>query len=359
MRFEAETEPLAFAERFLELHGAAVEKRESTLEALLPEALSALLETPEHIFISADSESGADSDRRYSIAYGTPLLDRMIGGALSKIPLAGCRLEFDYVKSGGFHRLLDEQMTFYGAAASIETVAEVFANYLLLIVRYTAQSDEQKEGLLPMVFNADTGSFVPEMTQALDAAQCQAVYAPPEKDALRNIARLGEAVEQTARRLVEEELVSFRLSMARRFKRDLANLVEYYIGLEQEMLKALEKPGLSDNARRDRQSKIDGLPSELANKRDDLLKKYSVKVRLKPAAAMQIRTPARRIICRLSIGRQTRQFFLTYNPVTRRIDPPVCSRCHSPIFHIHFEGALEALCFDCRGGTSAQGRKRT
>lgn len=359
MRFEAETETLAFAERFLELHGAAVEKRDATLEAILPEALSALLDAPEHIFISAENESGPDSDRHHVVAYGTPLLDRMIGGALNKIPFAGCRLEFDYVKSGGFRRLLDDQLAFYGAVASIETVAEVFASYLLLIVRYTAQSDEQKEGLLPMVFNADTGSFVPEMAQALDTAQCRTVYAPPEKDALVSIARLGETVEQTARRLAGEELESFRLSMARRFKRDMANLVEYYTGLEQEMLKALEKPGLSDNARRDRQGKIDGLPSELAGKRDDLLKKYSVKVRLQPAAAMQIRTPARRIICRLSIGRQTRQFFLTYNPVTRRIDPPLCSRCHSSISHIHFEGALEPLCFDCRGGTSAQGRKRT
>jgi hypothetical protein len=63
---------------------------------------------------------------------------------------------------------------------------------------------------------------------------------------------------------------------------------------------------------------------------------------------MQIRTPAKKIACRLSIGRQSRQFFLTYNPVTRKPDPPPCTRCRTPITHIHFDDSLALVCFACK-----------
>src|SRR6056297_3127966 len=105
MKSEAETDPLDFAQRFLELGGAAVEKNGPDMEALLPEKLRVLLDVPEDIRICGNNENIADSYKHYTVAYGTPLLESIISGALEKIPLAGCRLEFDYVKSGGFQRL--------------------------------------------------------------------------------------------------------------------------------------------------------------------------------------------------------------------------------------------------------------
>jgi hypothetical protein len=218
----------------------------------------------------------------------------MIGAALEKIPLAGCGLEFDYVKGGGFDRLIDEQLTFYGAVAAVETVAEVTAEYVFVACRYTAQSDEQKEGLLTMAFNADTGGFVPEMTELLDTAGCRSVFTVPAAAARDTILSLADHVEQTARRLVADQLEPFRTSMNRRFKRDIANLNEYYQSLEQEMQNSLEKSGLSESARSDRKTKIKAIPAELASKSYDLFKKYSIKVRLQPTAAMHIRTPAKK-----------------------------------------------------------------
>lgn len=348
MKSDASLEPLDFAQRFLQLHGAAVEREGPAVEALVPEPLQALLDTPEHIRVSDDPAIAAHSRNGYPVTDGSPLLERMIGKTLEAVPLAGCRLEFDYVKSGGFERLLEEQLTFYGAKATIETVADVSAGYLLLSCRYTAQSDEQKEGLLSMAFNPDTRGFVPEMAEALDSAVCRKVFAEPNTDVQETLAALSGAIEQAARRLLEERLEPFRAAMNRRFQRDIANLCEYYQSLEQEMQKNLEKPGLSESARNDRQAKIDALPSELASKKDDLYKKYSIKVRLQPTAAMLIRTPAKKIACRLSIGRQSRQFFLTYNPVTRKPDPPTCTRCRTPLTHIHFDDSLAPVCFSCK-----------
>jgi hypothetical protein len=348
MKSDTQAKPLEFAGRFLQLHGAAIEQHGPLVEALIPEELRILLDAPEHIRISEDITSASETGKDFLVTYGAPILERMIGAALEKIPLAGCGLEFDYVKGGGFDRLIDEQLTFYGAVAAVETVAEVTAEYVFVACRYTAQSDEQKEGLLTMAFNADTGGFVPEMTELLDTAGCRSVFTVPAAAARDTILSLADHVEQTARRLVADQLEPFRTSMNRRFKRDIANLNEYYQSLEQEMQNSLEKSGLSESARSDRQTKIKAIPAELASKSDDLFKKYSIKVRLQPTAAMHIRTPAKKIVCRLSIGRQTRQFFFTYNPVARKLDPPSCTRCRKSISHIHFNDRLEPVCFGCR-----------
>ncbi len=348
MRPDKEAEPLDFAMRFLQANGAAVEKTGSAAEALIPENLRAMLETPEHIRISEDTEEEAGEGANYTVTYGAPILERMIGSALETIPIAGCRLVFDYIKSGGFARLMEEQIRFYGAAAAIETIADVAEEYMIAACRYTAQSDEQKEGLLTLAFKADTGCLVPDMAEALAAGSIRAVFAAPGRDAEQKAASLGEHIEQAARALLEDRLEPFRKSMNRRFQRDIANLEEYYSSLEQEMRNSLDNPGLSENARKDRQAKIDGIPAELESKKQDLFKKYSIKVRLRPAALMQIRTPAKKIACSLSIGRQNRQFFLTYNPVTRAIDPPACSRCRRPLSHIHFNSSLQPVCMGCK-----------
>ncbi|MBS3810137.1 MAG: hypothetical protein KGY38_08290, partial [Desulfobacterales bacterium] len=322
---------------------------DSAIEALLPEQLRTLLDVPEHIRISEDGANNAeDRDDHYTVTYGAPVLERMIGKTLETIPVAGCRLEFDYIKNGGFDRLLEDQLTFYGAAAAIETVAPVTAEYVLVSCRYTALSDEQKEGLLTVVFNTDTGGRVPAMAEPFDTGRFRTVFIRPDTDVKHKILPLAEAIEHSARGLLEDRLAPFHASMNRRFQRDIANLEEYYSSLAAEMEKSLEKPGLSESARIDRQAKIDAIPAELAGKKEDLLKKYSIKVRLEPAAAMYIRTPAKKILCRLSIGKQRRQFFLTYNPVTRSIDPPPCTICKKPISHIHFNSRLEPVCHGCR-----------
>ncbi len=337
-----------FAARFLQFHGAALEKEEADIEALIPDHLRALLNVPEHIRISGDSTGEEENANQYMLTYGAPILEQMIATAMQSIPLLGCRLEFDYVKNGGFQRLMDEQLTLYKAVASVESAADVKTEYAILTCRYIAQSDEQKEGLLSVAFNMETGAFVPAMVEQLDNCTGRIVFKNPEKIEPCSLSSIESNIEKNTRKLLEERLEPFRHSMNRRFKRDIKNMAEYYKSLETEMRNSLNNPVLSENGRADRQAKIDALPAELASKIDDLFKKYSIKIRLKPNAIMRIQTPAKKIVSKLSVGRWSRQFFLTYNPVTRAIDPPACHQCDKPITHIHFNADLEPVCFDCR-----------
>jgi len=112
---------------------------------------------------------------------------------------------------------------------------------------------------------------------------------------------------------------------------------------------SLTRAGLSDRLVQDRKEKIALLPEELARKRQDLVMKYSIRVKLIPCAALFMRTPAVRILCDLSVERQKRSVSLTYNPMTRALDPLVCEGCSRSITNVLFCSRRHLLCSCCEG----------
>ena len=349
MSFESDQDLEHFVCRFLETHGAVLEKNSKGYEALLPESLSRLLETPEYIYINKDStDTDPGSGHVYSINYGSHLLEKMVNAACTQVPLLACHLEFDYIKSAGFGKLINEQFSLSGCVGRVESTAKIKTEYLSLTCRYTAQSDEQKEGIVSLIFNLETGALVPHMLTSLPAAAIS--YRTEEETAAwgdRQIKVIIERVKREMKESITEEIGPFQESMTRRFRRDVTNLEEYYAGLKEEMGKSLERPGLSDQLIKDRQEKIALLPDELARKKDDLFKKYSIKVKVELCTAMLISTPAIKILYKASIGRKRKDFSLIYNPVAKSVDPLVCHGCGRSTTSIHFGDRLHLLCPAC------------
>lgn len=353
MSFELDQDLEHFARRFFESHGAVFEIHDKRFEALLPERLSGLLETPEHIHINringgAAPESDFRSVEAYSVNYGSHLLEKMVNAACCEVPLLACQLEFDYLKTQGFSRLIKDQFSFNASVGRVESWAKVKSEYLFLTCRYVAQSDEQKEGLLDFMFNLETGAHVPNMIHALSAVarkfEANGKMASCRNGKIRQIVRW---VEKQTKAAIREEIRSFQESMSRRFRRDVTSLEEYYASLREEMEKSLERPGLSDQLIKDRKEKIALLPDEIARKKDDLYKKYGIKVKVEPCAAMLIKTPAIKILFRASISRKNKDFSLIYNPVTKSVDPLVCQSCGLSATSIFFCEKLHMLCPRC------------
>jgi len=349
MSFEPDQELEHFVCRFLETHGAVLEKNRKGFEALLPESLSGLLETPEYIRINKGSpDTGPESGHAYSINYGSHLLEKIVNAACAQVPLLACQLEFDYLKSAGFEKLINEQFSFFGAVGKVEGTAKIKTEYFFLTCRYIAQSDEQKEGLVSLIFNLETGAFVPHMAHMLSSAVRD--YKTGGKTAAwgdKQIKEIMEWVRKQTKESIAEDIGPFQESMTRRFRRDVANLEEYYAGLKKEMEQSLERPSLSDQLIKDRKEKIALLPDELARKKDDLFKKYSIKVKIEPCSAMLISTPAIKILYKASIGRKRKNLSLIYNPVTKSVDPLVCQGCGRSTTSLYFCDRLHLLCPTC------------
>lgn len=336
-----------FVKGFLACHDAVVDELPDGLEALLPESLASGLETAEHLRLHFDEDTSENGE---IISYGAPLLEKMVAAACSAVPVTACRLEFDYLKGAGFDRLVDECFSFVGARGQVNNQGRTLTDYLRLTLRYTAQSDEQKMGLLSLILNTETGVFVPEMDPALGLVSRQPVL--ERRDEILSGSRLEllkARIDRLARQQAAEEIASFVNSMQRRYQRDSANLDEYYQGLVREMENSLTRAGLSEQSILERREKIAALPQELARKKDDLCKKYSVRVTLEPVAAMLIRTPVVKILYRLAIGRQHRELTLIYNPVTRTLDPLPCEGCGTNLRVARFCDHQRLLCPACRG----------
>lgn len=345
MNSESNKELEEFAYKFLENQGAVLERNERGFEALLPENLSEVFGTSEHININTGSDP--ESEGVYSINYGSSLLEKMVDAVCGDVPLLACQLQFDYLKREGFDSLIQEQFFFSKSVGKTESRAKINTAYIFLTCRFTAQSDEQKHGLLSLVFNLETGAYIPHMAELFSAAGKN--FIPLQKPVWKDgqLEMVMKCIKEQSKGILMDELNSFHETMTRRFRRDVANLEEYYHALEKEMEKNLERHSLSEELVKERREKIGLLPDELERKRDDLFKKYSIKVNVEPCAVMLINTPAVIVLYNIFIRRTRKNVSLIYNPVTKALDPLVCQGCGKSITNIYFCNHLHLLCSMC------------
>lgn len=340
-----------FVCRFLENSGALLEKRNHGVDVLLPRELAQSMDVAEYIRVVTEAETEQDTFQ-YPVHFGSPLLDRTLTMAASKPSLAECELKFHYIKKSGFDRLLRDQFTFYKATGEISSVAEFRTRYILLTCKYLAQSDEQKEGLLNIPLHEETGAFVPELEQLLPHQEKDFSASRRHSFTRSQIDRLMVFARPCISEAVEEKTIDFRKSMNRRFLRETAGLEEYYQALADEMKQSLNRTGLSDRGRAAREEKISLIPQELAHKKKDLFNKYGVKVRVSLSAVLVIVTPAVRIHLNAKAGNVKKMLLMTYNPITKSIDPLVCESCKRSMYQIGFCKNMHLVCTHCNANDS-------
>jgi hypothetical protein len=345
--------PARFMYRFLESRGAAIEKTDNGYHAMLTEELCSALNVPEYIHIQAALspdrvESDRDQARVYPVHYGAPLLDQAIAMACHKAPLLFYRLHAGYLKSQGFDKLIEEQFRFSNAVGRVESHAVVQTEYLIVTCWYSARSDEQKEGLVTLAFNLETGAIIPGVEKLLHLMDREVAYdAHAASDKEERIKTILPLMAPAFTQLIHSDIAAFQESMNRRFRRDVESLNAYYGSLKQEMENSLRRPGLSSQLIAEREEKIRLIPEELAQKRDDLYKKYSVKIKVHPCAMIHIKVQAVKVRHALSVGKSGKTLSLLYNPITKAMDPLVCDGCGCATFFCSFCGRFHLLCPAC------------
>ncbi len=327
---------LDFTRRFFENNGAALENNNGMTEILIPEKIHTALGVKEYISLTPDL-----------VQFGNPFLDKIISMAGKDVPLVHIDLKFHYIKTQGFGNLIKEQFEFHKCRHKITGTGETMARYIILICKYTAQSDELKQGLVDFSFNLDTGAFVPGMHELMDSmdkeyrTESAAGYSENEID------KIYDMVNIYGHDVIAVKLDDFIRRMNRRFKRDIRSLDEYYNALGKEMEESLLRTGISPGAVKDRKEKIAMLPRELAAKKEDLLNKYSIKIDFTPVAAMAIATPCIKIFSSLISGQERYDIAMSYNPVTKKADPVVCQSCKISTYSFGICSNMHINCPDC------------
>jgi len=338
----SDPELFSFSVQLLEKNGGLVEQRSDHLLTLLPPHLARSLELPE------EAQLGGDG---VPLLYGSPLLDRLIHLATCDVPIAYGQVEIDYLKKAGFEQVIGQDLSFIDGQAHMISRGEARTSYMVLVCHYVALSDERKEGLVQVGVHEASGALVPDLEERLAAFQLQ--FFEPGKVPPHFPVHLEQALScglKSARTRTETELSDFFSSMRRRLRRDVGNTREYYEALKKEMEDSLARRNLTDAQRQERMGKIRELPQETANKIADLEHKYRVQVTLTGCAALRFIVSVVQVMVGIKYRKFQRTARVTWNPITRHLDPLVCERCQGTIRTVYLrekDSQILLLCRSC------------
>jgi len=333
----------------LALCGAALEKNGERLEALLPEEVSRKLSLPELAVLCFDAENSHRDGEL--ITYQSDIVDRLFELMQDTGNHVSLTLKDLYLKQGVEAAAAKHFKVLNGLGRALAS-HEQYLPYALINFKYTAVSDEKKEGLVSTVINECTLARVSgaawelHLTQAEARAQTVDLPCQPFDDVYR-------AACHSVQPIIQKELSDFRKSLNRRLHRDIRRLTEYYADLVKEIRRKIERRGLEGKEREHEESRIRATELELQHKIADQRGKYALKVHAEPVNMLRFFLPVKVADFEVRFSKSTRAIPLVWNPLLKDFEPVTCESCHSGLDSFwlceHKLHHVCTSCFKCRG----------
>jgi hypothetical protein len=323
-----------FVSEVLEMQGSAVEAVEPDgLEVLAPEPLRAVMGWPELVRLGFGAELPAGAT---AVGFEGDWLDRF--GAL--LGDRGRWAERQFVLPGPpprIHdpaRLLDHAIEFPNAVWRLQEVSAAWTRCLLLAFRYTAVSDEKREGLVWLAFNQGTGAvidaFAPRLRSLLVA---DAEWQVPDPEVRRAAGPAWDAsvldgrVKPLIKHSVRNEVEPFLRTMRRRLDRDRNRIHQYHSDLHllaQKKLAALAGSAgeKAENDRKREMLRVAAIEREYAAKLGDLRHNYALRVSVEWVQGLELFVPVQRFQVLVKRRKGERLMRLDWHPAVRLMEPP-------------------------------------
>jgi hypothetical protein len=323
-----------FVSEVLEMQGSAVEAVEPDgLEVLAPEPLRAVMGWPELVRLGFGAELPAGAT---AVGFEGDWLDRF--GAL--LGDRGRWAERQFVLPGPpprIHdpaRLLDHAIEFPNAVWRLQEVSAAWTRCLLLAFRYTAVSDEKREGLVWLAFNQGTGAvidaFAPRLRSLLAA---DAEWQVPDPEVRRAAGPAWDAsvldgrVKPLIEHSVRNEVEPFLRTMRRRLDRDRNRIHQYHSDLHllaQKKLAALAGSAgeKAENDRKREMLRVAAIEREYAAKLGDLRHNYALRVSVEWVQGLELFVPVQRFQVLVKRRKGERLMRLDWHPAVRLMEPP-------------------------------------
>jgi hypothetical protein len=325
-----------FAAELLEREGAAIEPIEpDELEAVVPEHLRRALSLPEFARLGFGA---ASRDGAMRISLEGEWLDRFgaLLGERGRCAERQLSLPDNVYAPGDPERLLDRALDLPNASWRLHGSGWTWTRCRLLAFRYTAVSDEKREGLVWLGFNEGTGAALDgEVLRRLRAYLETAEWLAPEPsvrgaaEAVLDGDGLKARVESLVAHRVRRDLEPFLATMRRRLDRDCARIHQYHNDLRraaQVKLGALEK-AQGEKAESDRKReilRIKATEREYAAKLNDLRHNYALRVNVGWTQALTLFAPVYRYELLIKRRKGERIMRIDWHPSIRTIEPAPC-----------------------------------
>jgi hypothetical protein len=246
-------------------------------------------------------------------------------------------------------RVLDRVLDLPNATWRFQGMSATWTRCLMLAFRFTAVSDEKREGLIWLGFNLGTGALISDILARLRPALAQMPDWHVPNRATRDAAGAGwssaDKFTQSAQaglratlaarlhplldRQVRESMEPFLRAMRRRLERDRNRVHAYHDDLRNaslERLAALAHAG-GERAEADRRRetlRVEAIEREYRAKLDDLRRNYALRVTVEWVQALDLYVPVQRFEVLIRRRKGERMVRLDWHPLVRTAELPLC-----------------------------------
>lgn len=324
-----------FVADLLVRNGAAVELVDSReLEVLSPPSLQRALRCPELARFGFAGERSRDA---IQVGLEGDWMERL-GGLLhdeGRWSAREVRLD-DIAAPSDPQRVLERALSLPNAICRLQGVTQAWTRCLILTFRYTAISDEKREGLIWLGFNTGTGAIINDLLASWRSTlQQMPAGEAPHPATVQAAGRRwpSAAIEAKLRPLIDhrvrEEIEPFLRAMHRRLARDCQRVHAYHDGLHGTAggrLAALShaEGERADADRRRQTMRLAAIEREYHAKLDDLRHNYMLRVTVEWVQALELYIPVQRFDVLIRRRKGERVIQLDWHAPIKVAEAPLC-----------------------------------
>jgi hypothetical protein len=233
-------------------------------------------------------------------------------------------------------QVLDRALDLPNAVWRFHGMTATWTRCLILTFRYTAMSDDKREGLIWLGFNTGTGAVINDLLPQLRAtlAQVPDWRAPDSGTVLAAGSRWDAAAAQPRLRAlvdrqVRDEIEPFLRAMRRRLARDRDRVHafhdELYRASHRRLAALSDAKGERLEADRQRETmRLQAIEREHRTKLDDLRRNYALRVAVEWVQALELYVPVHRLEVLIRRRKGERLIRLDWHPLVKAAEPPLC-----------------------------------
>jgi hypothetical protein len=323
-----ERKPLkSLVREVLEIGGCLVEENGDLLEVVMTPEIAGKLGLKEHellYFSPQDSQNG-----RF-ISYSSEILDSISHLMEDKGHFCKVHLPRLYLKKERLEQIISQKLSLANAVVRSSQAVERTVSYLLLHFKYSALSEEKKEGIIPVVVNELTLASPREMMSALLKGYYEGSHKEWKVEVRRSLEEVFSAACKVAEYEIRRDLSHFVRRLDRRLNKDVIRLEEYYGTLKEEVEGRIQKRGLVGDDQERELARIRAIDVELKRKIKEQQDRYSLRVDVELLNVIRVTMLASLIILTVRRKNREKRLELVWNPLLKDLELPACEGCLRP-----------------------------
>jgi hypothetical protein len=224
--------------------------------------------------------------------------------------------------------LLERELGLENAAFRLLETAPAWTCYLVLEFRYTALSEEKREGTQRLAINLATGAMpeaLPEwMAPWPDVGEDSTLPAMADLPVDWQRAQVIDRMRHALPWRVEKALAPFVAGLRRRLARDLDRLHAYHNDLHREASQRAVQLAADAAGRQREQLRLAAIAQEYRAKLDDLAHKYALRITVDWVRTQELVMPVHRLAVQIRRRKAERVMRLDWNTHARQLELPPC-----------------------------------